>query len=105
MPWRNSGLLQEMLLAFTLAGAVIMGFIAKIAAEIKSGEREKFFTRRLLLDVPAMAVMFAIAAGVSERYGLVGWQSTGVGMIAGYVGPRGIDIILMAVADRVRGGK
>ncbi len=105
MPWRNSGFLQEIMLAITLAGAVIMGFVAKILAEIKSGERDRFFTRRLLLDVPAMVVMFAIAAGISERYGLVGWQSSGLGVIAGYVGPRSIAIMLMAVADRVRGGK
>lgn len=105
MPWRNSGWLQEALLAVTLGWAVLMGFIAKVASEIKSGERERFFTRRLLLDVPALIVMCVIAAGLNIWFELDGWPATSVAVICGWAGPRSIDIILMAVADRVRGGK
>lgn len=105
MPWRNSGWLQEALLAITLAGAVFMGFIAKVTAEIKTGERDRFFTKRLLLDAPALIVMCVIAAGINIWFDLDGWPSTAVAVICGWVGPRGIDIILMAVADRVRGAK
>ncbi|MGM0858647.1 MAG: hypothetical protein ACQEW0_16440 [Pseudomonadota bacterium] len=105
MPWRNSGWLQEALLAITLAGAVLMGFIAKITSEIKSGERDKFLTKRLLLDVPALIVMCVIAAGINLWLSLDGWPATAVAVVCGWVGPRGIDIILMAAADRVRGGK
>lgn len=105
MPWRNSGWLQEALLAATLAGAVIMGFIAKVAAEIKSGERDKLFTKRLLLDVPALIVMCVIAAGLNIWFELDGWPATAVAVVCGWAGPRSIDIILMAVADRVRGAK
>ena len=105
MPWRNTGWLQEALLAVTLAGAVFMGFIAKIAAEIKSGERDKFFTKRLLLDVPALIVMCVIAAGLNIWFGLDGWPSTSVAVVCGWAGPRSIDVMIMAFADRVRGGK
>ena len=105
MPWRNSGWLQEALLAVTLGGAVLMGFIAKVASEIKSGERERFFTRRLLLDVPALIVMCVIAAGLNIWLDLEGWPATAVAVICGWAGPRSIDVILMAAADRVRGAK
>ncbi|SNY95555.1 hypothetical protein SAMN04488142_0056 [Halomonas sp. hl-4] len=82
-----------------------MGFIAKVASEIKTGERDKFLTKRLLLDVPALVVMCVIAAGLNVWLELDGWPSTGVAVICGWVGPRSIDIILMAAADRVRGAK
>ena len=105
MPWRNSGWFQEALLAITLAGAVLMGFIAKITAEIKTGERDRFLTRRLMLDVPALVVMCVIAAGLNVWLELEGLPSTAVAVICGWLGPRSIDIILMAAADRVRGSK
>tara|TARA_B100000700_G_scaffold189815_1_gene209190 strand:- start:52876 stop:53199 length:324 start_codon:yes stop_codon:yes gene_type:complete len=106
MPWRNDPeWLQEALLAIVTAGAVIMGLIAKIAAEVKSGEREKFLTPRLWLDLPALVVMVVLAAGINVWLDLSGWPATAVAVVCGWAGPRSIDVILMAAADRVRGGK
>ena len=104
MPWKNSDLFQELMLVIVMGWAVVMGFIAKIAAEVKSGERDKFFTRRLLLDLPALIVMCTVAAGLNVWFELDGWPATAVAVMCGWLGPRSIDIILMAVADRVRGG-
>jgi len=67
MPWRNSGLIQEVLLALGTSVAVVMGLLAKIAHEVKRGERERFFTRRLWLDAPALVVMITIAAGIKDN--------------------------------------
>lgn len=103
MPWKNSDLFQELALIVVMSWAVIMGFVAKVAAEVKSGERDKFFTRRLLLDLPALVVMCTVAAGLNVWLELDGWPATAVAVVCGWAGPRSIDIILMAVADRVRG--
>lgn len=105
MPWRNSGWLQEAILALFTAGAVVMGLIAKIVHEVKTGEREQFLTRRLWLDVPALIVMIVVAAGLNVWLELEGWPATAVAVVCGWAGPRSIDILLMAVTDRVRGGK
>ncbi|MDW0360832.1 hypothetical protein Q8G38_16080 [Halomonas venusta] len=105
MPWRNSGLIQEVLLALGTSVAVVMGLLAKIAHEVKSGERERFFTRRLWLDAPALVVMITMAAGVNVYFGLDGWPAAAIAGVCGWAGPRSIDLLLMAAADRVRGAK
>ncbi|HAO02950.1 MAG TPA: hypothetical protein DCQ42_14840 [Halomonas sp.] len=105
MPWRNTGLIQEVLLALGTSVAVVMGLLAKIAHEVKSGERERFFTRRLWLDAPALVVMITIAAGINLYFDLTGWPASAVAAVCGWAGPRSIDLMLLALADRVRGGK
>ncbi|RTR01953.1 hypothetical protein [Halomonas nitroreducens] len=105
MPWRNTGWLQDALLALSAGGAVMMGLLAKIAHEVKMGHRPRFFTRRLWLDVPALAAMVAVAAGINVYFELEGWPGSAVGVVCGWLGPRSIDVMLMAVAERVRGGR
>lgn len=116
MPWKDSNLWQailslvdayweDALLAISVGIAVMTGLLAKIASEVKAGHREHFVTRRLWLDIPALVAMVSVAAGLSVYFELDGWPSSAVGVICGWLGPRSIDIILGAVADRVRGNK
>jgi hypothetical protein len=49
--------------------------------------------------------MCVIAAGLNVWLELEGLPSTAVAVICGWLGPRSIDIMLMAAADRVRGSK
>lgn len=115
MPWKDPGWLQALIdaaaiwwedavIAFSSGIAVMLGLLAKISSEVKSGHRPRFFTRRLWLDVPAVVAMVAVAAGINVYFGLEGWVSSAVGVSCGWAGLRSIDIILLAVADRVRGG-
>lgn len=116
MPWKDGGFLSVLLdwlshqrhdvtVALSAGVTVMIGLLAKIAHEVKHGHRNRFVTRRLWLDVPALAAMVSVAAGINVYFGLTGWPSSAVGVACGWLGPRSIDILLMAVADRVRGGK
>lgn len=116
MPWKDPGWLhalmesfaawwEDAILAVSAGVAVMIGLLSKIAHEVQSGHRRRFITRRLWLDVPALIAMVSIAAGISVYFNLDGWPSSAVGVACGWLGPRSIDIILMAVADRVRGSK
>ena len=46
-----------------------------------------------------------MAAGVNVYFNLDGWPAAAIAGVCGWAGPRSIDLILMAVADRVRGDK
>jgi len=116
MPWKDSGLWQSLIgtlgiwredafLAMSAGIAVMFGLLAKIAAEVESGHRRRFVTKRLWLDIPALIAMTSIAAGISVYFDLDGWPSSAVGVICGWLGPRSIDFLLIAVAERVRGRK
>lgn len=106
MPWKDpNGWFQEMLVVLTFAGAVAIGFLARTVAEVKTGERDAFFTRRLILDIPALVVMSTIAAGINVWLELPHYPATAVSVVCGYLGPRAIDVLLLAMADRIRGGK
>ncbi len=116
MPWKDASWWQALLdtfsvwredavLAVSAGVAVMIGLLAKIAHEVQAGQRRRFITRRLWLDIPALIAMVSVSAGISVYFELDGWPSSAVGVICGWLGPRSIDIILMAVADRVRGNK
>lgn len=116
MPWKDSSFWQALiqagelwwedaLLAVSAGFAVMVGLLSKIAHEVNSGQRRRFVTRRLWLDVPALIAMVSVAAGISVYFELSGWPSSAVGVVCGWLGPRSIDVMLMAVAERVRGGK
>lgn len=116
MPWKDSSWWQvlietlsiwweDALLAVSVGIAVMIGLLSKIAHEVQSGQRRRFITRRLWLDIPALIAMVSVAAGISVYFDLDGWPSSAVGVVCGWLGPRSIDVILLAVADRVRGSK
>lgn len=116
MPWKDSSWWQALIewlsiwwedaiLAISTGIAVMFGLLAKIASEVKSGHRPRFFTRRLWLDVPALLAMVMVAAGINVYFELEGWETSAVGVICGWAGLRSVDVILLAVADRVRGSK
>lgn len=115
MPWKDSGWWQALIewlsiwwedaiLAVSAGFAVMIGLLAKIASEVQTGHRRRFITRRLWLDIPALVAMVSVAAGINVHFELTGWPSSAVGVACGWLGPRSIDVILMAVAERVRGG-
>jgi len=116
MPWKDTSWWQSLidllsiwwedaLLAASMGVAVMIGLLSKIAHEVKVGQRRRFVTRRLWLDIPALVAMVSVAAGINVYFDLTGWPSSAVGVVCGWLGPRSIDVLLMAAADRVRGGK
>lgn len=111
MPWRNlppdwlAEKLDELILYLSILSAVALGMAAKVASEVKGGDREKILSSRLLLDVPAVLMMAAITYGIAEYFGLRAGSAGAVGAVLGYLGPRAAHLLINALADRVRGGK
>lgn len=109
MPWKDmppewlSALIEALRASEFLAGvkaflavltAAGVGVMAKVADEVKSGGRRKFFSRQLWLDVPALLMMATVAMGVAAYYDAPGPVSAGISVFLGYVGPRIIDVWL-----------
>ena len=109
MPWKNMppGWLADLIEALRdsefLAGvkaflaalaAAGVGVMAKVADEVKSGGRRKFFSSQLWLDVPTLLMTATITVGVAAYYDLPGPVTAGVSVFLGYAGPRIIDVWL-----------
>ena len=91
---RNSEFLAGVKAFLAVLVAAGVGVMAKVADEVKSGDRRKFFSNQLWLDVPALLMTAAITIGVSAYYSLPGPVSAGVSVFLGYAGPRIIDVWL-----------
>lgn len=85
-----------------LASAGI-GAMAKIADDIKSGERERFWSKKLFLDLPALAMMTLISIAITEYYGLPSPVGIGIGSFLGWAGPRVLDTVVLARITNGRG--
>lgn len=85
--------IQTFLGAFITVG---VGLMAKIADEVKRGDRERFFSKRLFLDLPALVMMSLVSIGVSAYLSLSGPVAAALGAAMGYVGPRVVDAWLHA---------
>jgi len=85
---------------FWIAVAGVMGVAAKVASEVKSGEREKFFTNKLWLELPAWAVMTIVSYGFTSWQNLSPGQSVGLTAVLCYLGPRAIDVAVSAWLNR-----
>ena len=102
MPWRNfpewianlPQWLQVMVGFLTMLFAAGMGAMAKIADDVKSGNRDKFWTRALFLEVPAVGMMALIGWGLAEHYSLGSGASVGIGAFLGWVGPKAAEVVL-----------
>lgn len=68
-----------------------VGVVAKIAGEVKNGERRKFFSVQLWLDVPTLFMAAIMTVGLATYYDMPGEVSGAVGVVFGYAGPRIVD--------------
>lgn len=84
---RNSEFLAGVKAFLAVLAAAGVGAMAKVADEVKSGERRKFFSKQLWLDVPALLMTAVIAIGVTAYYDLPGSVSAGISVFLGYAVP------------------
>lgn len=111
MPWRNlpewithlPDWLQWMAGFLAMLGAAGVGAMAKIADDVKSGDRDRFWTRKLFLEVPAVGMMALIGWGLADYFGLSSGQSVALGAFLGWAGPKTIEaLIALKITDRWR---
>lgn len=87
--WRGA---KAFIAMFTAAG---IGAMAKVAGEVKRGQRPKFFSAQLWLDVPAVLMLALIAIGLASYYDLTGPMAAGLSTMLGYIGPRVVDTLIL----------
>lgn len=102
MPWRNlpPEWLEYLkgLLAFCWAAAV--GAAARLAHEVKMGDREKFFSRALFLTAPSVIMSGMLAYGIADHFQLTLGQGMGLGSFAGAAGIRFADLLFSMLERR-----
>ncbi|MBZ0330560.1 phage holin family protein [Halomonas sp. ANAO-440] len=95
MDWKTlSDWLHFVLGLAILAFPVAAGVATKIATDVRRGDRRKFWSSQLWLDLPALVMMVALARAVASHYELQPEVAGGLGALFGYMGPRIVDVFL-----------
>lgn len=95
VPWKNDpDLFQFLVGLLTMLITTAAGAIAKVADDVKNGNRRKFWSKQLWLDVPAVVMMAILAASFAEYANLPTGIGAGVGAIFGWAGPRTVDVLI-----------
>lgn len=109
MPWKQlppdwiAAKLDQLLFFLGVLIAVTIGMVAKVAAEVRDGHRDKMLSKRWLLDMPSLLMMVIVAYGIASYYELPAPAAGSLGAVLGHAGPRIIYLGLHAALDRVRG--
>lgn len=88
---RHNEFAQGLVAFFTAVFAAGVGIMARVAEEVKSGDRDKFFTKRLWLELPALLLVAIVTVGITAYYDLPGPVAAGVSVVFGFVGPKLAD--------------
>lgn len=92
-------ILQERSETILVAAGGILGRLIYHSGEVKMNRR-KFFSKELVLEVPIALGMGFIANGVCVYFELTGEINTGAAILAGYLGPKSIDLIFDKVLEK-----
>ncbi len=72
----------------------MVGTMAKIADDVKSGDRDRFWTRKLLLEIPAVGMMTLIGWGLASYFDLSSGGSVALGAFLGWGGPKTVEAFI-----------
>ncbi len=101
MDWRNpSEVGQLVALALSTAGGVLVGTLTRIFDQVREGQRERFFTRRLLVDGLGCLFIILVCLGVAEYFQLQTFATVAVSVLLGRAGPPAIDQMFDAFITR-----
>lgn len=79
--------------------AVGAGRLMWHSGEVGRGRR-KFFGRELALEAPIIAGMTFLLFGVADYLSLSVEQAAGLGSVLGWLGPRGVEVLVFRFAGR-----
>ncbi len=106
MSWKNQpDLWQLVVLAISTGIGVLIGTLTRIFDQVREGQRERFFTRRLLVDGLGCLFIILICLGVAEYFALGTLTTVAVSVVLGRAGPPAIDRLFdafMASKERSR---
>lgn len=90
-----------------LGGAVVSAVIGRLAwhtSQVRKGCR-RFWSIELLWEMPLAVFMGLVGGGISEYFGLGFLGACAVASFAGWLGPRGLEALLLRWVERQSGGK
>lgn len=82
--------------------AVGAGRLMWHSGEVGRGRR-RFFGRELALEAPIIAGMTFLLLGVADYLSLSVNQAAGLGSVLGWLGPRGVEVLVFRFAGRKSG--
>lgn len=96
LPEAARGLLSGLAGLAGIILAVLFGRLAWHTAEVQRGNR-RFWSWLMALEGLTVGVLVVLAKAASDYAGLVpgGWQELGMAAVLGWLGPRGLDALLM----------
>jgi len=95
VPWKNGPEFWQWVIGvLAMLISTSVGAVAKIADDVKMGERHKFWTKQLWLDFPALLMMTIAAISVTEYLDLSTAVGVGLGTFLGWLGPRTLDLFI-----------
>lgn len=83
-----------------VVSASLVGVMAKIAESIKEGDRRKFWTWSLFLEVPGLGVTVLISWSIVNHFDLSPFAAVGISSILGWAGPKTIERLAIQVFNR-----
>lgn len=103
MPWRNfpewmahsPEWVQWAIGSLAVLTAAGVGMMAKIADDVKNGDRDRFWSRKLLLEAPAVGMIALMGWGFAEYFGLSTGQAVGVTTFMGWLGPKTLETAIV----------
>lgn len=82
-----------------IATSVLAGRLAWHADQVRRGRR-RLWSRELLLEGPAVAALALLTWAATDYLALSPGQTSGVGVILGWLGPRGIEALAIRLWRR-----
>jgi len=81
---------------------IVLAWMGRMMWHVREvqGHRRRFFSMHLIWELMTAICIGFLADGVAEWVGLVGKPATAAIIFVSYLGPRGVEQILLAYADK-----
>lgn len=79
-----------------ILSSVFAGRLAWHADQVRRGHR-RLWSRELLLEGPTIGAMALLTWALVDYFGLTPGQGAGAGVILGWLGPRGLEIVIVRI--------
>lgn len=77
-----------------IVASVVTGRLAWHAEQVRRGHR-RLWSRELLLELPTIGAMALSTWAIADYFVLTPGQSAGAGVVLGWLGPRGAEVVLV----------
>ncbi len=81
---------------------ILLAWLGRMMWHVREvqGQRRRFFSVHLVWELLTACCIGFLADGVAEHFGLAGKPATAAVIFVSYLGPRGVEQILLTFADK-----